>query len=167
MLCWVFVVCFHHQPLDFLHQGSSLRRVPKSTPGRLVNRNLGAYENVVASPRLNWPSSILPCPPCSQTIRTNVPDGNSSVCKFGILIFVQQLLLSNLMVNEIDKNTVTVKWYPDSNASLGLIPAQGKFSFLICSGLWLYVETCRWFWRRNLWPISIVVVKFLQPLYEQ
>jgi len=40
-------------PRQLIAEGSSLRRVPKPTSGRLVNRNLGAYENVVASPRLN------------------------------------------------------------------------------------------------------------------
>jgi len=40
-------------PRQLISEGSSLRRVPKPTSARLVNRNLGAYENVVASPRLN------------------------------------------------------------------------------------------------------------------
>merc|ERR1719341_1829314 len=40
-------------PRQLISEGSSLRRVPKSNSARLVNRNLGAYENVVASPRLS------------------------------------------------------------------------------------------------------------------
>lgn len=40
-------------PRQLIAEGSSLRRAPKSTSGRLVNRNLGVYENVVASARIN------------------------------------------------------------------------------------------------------------------